>query len=138
MKRRKFLTIAGLGALITALASGKFLATSFEDVTEQIIKSELEFLKLDDAGLKAFVRDYSAVKDRKYKLIVKSYGLLGIGPEQSGKIHQIVSTYMLSTDFFANKMNESRVIRYIALYDPYLRPCSHPFTSPQYPDNNIT
>lgn len=135
MKRRKFLVIAGVGTLISALASGKFLATSFEDSAEKIIRGELEFLKLDDAGLKAFVRDYAAVKDRKYKLIVKSYVLLGIGPEQSGKIHQMVSTYMLSTDFFANKMDESRVIKYIAMYDPYLRPCSHPFTSPQHPDD---
>ena len=137
MKRRKFLTIAGVGALITALASGKFLATSFEEFAEKIIRSELGFLKLDDAGLKAFVRDYAAAKDRNYKLIVKGYGLLGIGSEHSGKIHQMVSTYMLSTDFFANKMDERRVIKYVAIYDPYLRPCSHPFTTPQ-PSENIT
>ena len=133
MKRRRFLTIAGVGTLITALVSGKFLATSFEESAAKIIRNELEFLKLDEAGLKAFVRDYSAVKDRNYKVIVKSYGLLGIGSQRSGKIHQMVSTYLLSTDFFVNKMDESRVLKYISMYDPYLRPCSHPFTSPRYP-----
>jgi hypothetical protein len=131
MKRRRFLTIAGVGTLIAALATGKFLATSFEDSAEKIIRSELGSLRLDEAGLKAFVRDYALVNDRNYKLIVKSYGLLGIGSEQSGKIHQMVSTYLLSTDFFANKMDESRVVKYIAMYDPYLRPCSHPFASPR-------
>ena len=134
MKRRKFLTIAGVGALVTAVASGKFFTTSFEDAAENIIRRELNFLKLDDAGLKAFIKDLSALKDRNYKLILKSYGLLGIGSKRSGKVHQMVSTYLLSTDFFSNKMDESRIIKYVGVFDPYLRPCAHPFTSPEYPD----
>jgi len=134
MKRRKFITIAGVGALVTAVASGKFLTTSFEDSAESIIRRELNFLKLDDAGLRAFTKDYSALKDRNFKLIVKSYGLLGVGSGRSGKIHQMVSTYLLSTDFFTNKMDESRAIKYVGIFDPYRRPCAHPFTSPQYPD----
>ena len=134
MKRRKFLTIAGVGAFITALASGKFLTTSFEESAVRIIRHELDFLKLDEEGLNTFIRDYSALKDRNYKLIVKSYGLLGIGSQRSGKIHQMLTTYLLSTDFFVNKMDQSRVIKYVGIYDPYIRPCTHPFTNPRYPD----
>lgn len=129
IKRRRFLFIAGAGTLITALASAKFVTTSFEDSAENLIRRELAFLKLDDRGVSAFVRDYAGAKDRYYKLLLKSYSMLGIDSGQSGKVHQLVSTYLLSTDFFARNMDESRVIQYVALYDPYLRPCAHPFAN---------
>ena len=104
MKRRKFLVIAGAGTLITAIATGKFLTTSFEDSAEALIKRELKFLKLDDKGLKAFVADYASAQDRLYKLSVKGYSFLGIDSSQSGKVHQLISNYLLSTDFFINNI----------------------------------
>lgn len=134
MKRRKFLFAAGASALVTALAAGKFLTTSFEDSAQTLIKRELGFLDLDDAGVKAFVADFAKAKDRFYKLTVKGYSFLRIDSHQSGKVHQLVSSYLLSTDFFTNHMDESRVVRYVGLYDPYLRPCVHPFTDPTFMD----
>ena len=128
MKRRKFLTIAGLGALIGAVGSDKFMATTFETSTARLIKEELAFLQLDDDGVRAFTRDYAKLKRNEFKVIVKGYSFLGISSSQSGKIHHIVSTYLLSSDFFINKMDEKRVIKYVALYDPYRRPCVHPFS----------
>ena len=129
MKRRRFLIVAGAGTLIAAVATGKFLSTSFEDSAETLIKRELGFLKLDDAGISAFTADYARAKDRLYKLTVKGYSFLGIDSKKSGKVHQLISTYLLSSDFFTHNMDESRVIKYVSLYDPYLRPCAHPFTS---------
>lgn len=128
MKRRKFLTIAGIGAVIAAVASGKFLTTPFESSVAALIKDELSFLRLDEEGLDKFANDYARTASRKFKIIVKGYDLLGIGAAQSGKIHHIVSTYLLSSDFFLNKMDEKRVVKYVALFDPYLRPCAHPFS----------
>lgn len=133
MKRRKFLTIAGIGGVIAALASVKFLSTTFESSVAGLIRDELAFLSLDEQGLKKFAEDYARTASRKFKIIVKGYDFLGIGASQSGKIHHIVSTYLLSSDFFINKMDETRVIKYIALFDPYLRPCAHPFS---YLQNN--
>ena len=129
IKRRKFLFIAAAGTVVTALASTKFLTTSFEDSAEHLIKKELRFLKLDDQGIRAFLNEYGAARDRYYKLILKSYSILGIDSSQSGKVHQLVSTYLLSTDFFVNNMDESRIIKFVGLYDPYLRPCAHPFAN---------
>lgn len=128
MKRRKFLTIAGIGGAIAAVASGKFLTTTFESSVAGLIRDELGFLRLDEEGLNKFANDYSRTASRKFKIIVKGYNLLGIGASKSGKVHHIVSTYLLSSDFFINKMHEKRVIKYIALFDPYLRPCAHPFS----------
>ena len=114
-----------------AILSGKFLLTTFEDSVVQTIRNELSFLNIEEEHLYAFAKDYAAGKSRTYKLIVKGYGLLGIGVNQSGKIHYMVSSFLLSSDFFQNKMDEKRPIRYVGLYDPYRRPCAHPFTGRQ-------
>jgi hypothetical protein len=129
MKRRKFLALAGVGGLMAALVSGKFFSTTFEDSVVHAIKRELDFLNLDEKGLTSFARDFAIGKARNYQLIIKGYSLLGISSSHSGKIHHLVSTYMLSSDFFLNKMDEKRIIRYVGLYDPYLRPCAHPFSA---------
>ena len=128
MKRRTFFTIAAVGSGIIALGSARFLTTSLQEAAESLITKELRFLSLDPVGVTNFVRDYTKSKDRRYKLVVKGYSLAGISSSQSGKIHQLVTNYLLSTDFFSSNMDESRVIHYVGIYDPYQRPCSHPFT----------
>ena len=35
--------------------------------------------------------------------------------------------YLSSTDFFINDADESRPVRFVALYDPYVSPCYNPF-----------
>ncbi len=46
----------------------------------------------------------------------------------------IVGRFLLSTDFFINKMNESKDITYIGIiYSPYKTPCSNPFSAAYYP-----
>lgn len=132
MKRRKFLTIAGVGGVVAALASFKFITHPFESVAKSIIKSELDYLKLDEDGLDKFVADYTKLKDRNYKLTMKGYSLFGINSAKSGKVHQLVTAYLLSSDFFQNKMDEKRTIKYVGLYDPYSRPCAHPFSHAYY------
>lgn len=132
MKRRKFLTLAGAGSA-AAILSFAFVRYSFEDVAARLIKKELSFLTLDPDGVASFVSDFSKNKNTPYRLIVKGYSILGVRSSQSGKINQLVSTYLLSTDFFANGMDEQRTVRYAGLYDPYTRPCAHPFSHVHYP-----
>lgn len=128
MKRRRFLKITGIAGALGVILSGKFFLTSFEDAAERVINSELHFLNLHTGGVRDFVKAYSGTRDRRYKLTVKGYSLLGISASQSGKVHQLVSSYLLSSDFFLNKMDEARVIKYVALYDPYKKACAHPFS----------
>jgi hypothetical protein len=133
MKRRTFLTIAGIGGVIGAFASFKFFSTAFEEAAEMLIKEELSFLKLDPDGVRKFVEVYALNRDRNYKLTMKGYNMFGITAAQSGKIHQLVSSYLLSSDFFHNKMDESKIVKFLAFYNPYARPCTHPFNHFQYP-----
>jgi len=132
MKRRKFLTVAGIGGLIAGAMSFTAIETSFEDAAEKIIYREVGFLKLDADGVRKFAKEYGQQKDSNYRIAVRGYALLGIRSHQSGKISQLITAYMLSTDFFRNEMNETKVVRYIGLYNPYTRPCSHPFSHHYY------
>lgn len=98
-----------------------------------MIYKELSFLKLDPEGVTKFVSDFSKNKEISYRLTVKGYALLGISSSRSGKVNQLVSSYLLSTDFFANGMDERNTVRYVGLYNPYTRPCTHPFSHVHYP-----
>jgi hypothetical protein len=132
MKRRNFLTLAGIGGALAALASFKFIFDPFESIAKKIIRAELNYLTLDEQGLDRFVADYTKLKDRNYKLTMKGYSLFGINSANSGKVHQLVSAYLLSSDFFQNKMDHTRSVKYLGLYDPYTRPCAHPFSHIHY------
>jgi hypothetical protein len=45
---------------------------------------------------------------------------------------RIASMYLMSTDFFQNGHDESKVVRYIEFYEPFVKihPCSTPFARP--------
>jgi hypothetical protein len=135
MKRRKFLTITGIGSAVAAFTSFKFVSTSFENATARLIKNQLDFLKLDEEGLERFVNDFAKEnKSSSYRMALRGYAFIGVRASQSGKVNQLVTTYLLSTDFFQNKMDENKIIKYMGLYDAHKRPCAHPFSHFYYPD----
>src|SRR5688572_2377509 len=109
MKRRKFLTIAGIGGLIAGLAT---FGIAFQGAIEKVIFSELSFLKLDNDGVRRFVADYTRSMTSKNKMMLKGYSFMGIGAAKSQKINSLINAYLLSTDFFMNKMDEGRTIKY--------------------------
>ena len=129
MKRRRFLSIAGVAGLVGAIASFKFATTTFEEAVENVIFRELGFLDLDKVGVRRFASDYSKPATSKYKLLLKSYSFMGINSQRSQKITHLIHAYLLSTDFFLNRMDEMRPVKYVGLYNPYLRPCANPFSS---------
>lgn len=123
---------AGLGGLAITIPSFKFLTTSFESATMNIVRSELSTLTLDEQSLQKFATDFAKSKDRSYRFTIQAYSLLKINSARSGKVNQLVTLFLLSSDFFQNKMNETRTVKYVALYNPYTRPCSHPFSHVHY------
>jgi hypothetical protein len=132
MKRRNFLTIAGIGSVVAAITSFKFTSTSFDDAVVNIIRQELPYLNLDEEGIRKFADEYAKDANNTYKLTLRGYSILGINSSKSGKIRNMISTYLLSTDFFINKMDEKQLVKYLGFYNPYKRPCANPFTRTFY------
>ncbi len=132
MKRRWFLSgAAGL------LALGWF-RSSEEDAIVAVLRKRLDYLRLEHRGVLLFARDFreqhivSPRRLRMVSLFEPVYvridpggrnlltGLLRNGEER------IASSFLLSSDFFANGSDESRMVRYLGLYNA-LQGCANPF-----------
>jgi hypothetical protein len=110
-----------------------------------ILRRRLGFLKLDEGGVRAFARDQTrATFSKKIPTWNRlRYHLLASGASSFKRFYRstdahsrmgrfedtLVSTYLLSSDFFWNGSDESRTVNYVAYYDPN-RPCHNPFARP--------
>ena len=137
IRRRTFLRIAGLGAAAVGLSTISLYATSFEQTTVDLITNQFSFLKLDMAGVRQFAADYHASQDANKTLYVRTkmrlYDLFKVDSDRSQLVRTITTLYLVSTDFFQNKMDESKIVRYRSLYNPHKTPCANPFSSLYYP-----
>ena len=146
MKRRKFigfmaLALAGIGA------GGYLFYERFDAVARKIIIKDTASLKIAPEEYEKFFRD--AVRNKTWSRMLPSSHLqmikwhyyldnrlVGLPYASSYEINRskIVGAFLLSTDFFQNKMDASRPVKYTQLFNPYFAPCSNPFSNLYYPD----
>ncbi|MBL6448899.1 hypothetical protein JMN32_21485 [Fulvivirga sp. 29W222] len=145
ISRRKFLWIA----LLTVIAAviGTVAILDFNTVVIKMLKHDLAHLKVDETSYETFVREAEQKQHwqgkffdwKKRQLVRFSYMVDAILPSFPYKYKylqyrsDIVGDFLLSTDFFINKMDRDKTVTYIGLYNPYLRPCSNPFSNLYYP-----
>lgn len=123
MNRRKFLKL-GLAAAVGAGSAGSVLYYNWDSVewhlqslqrsiipVEDRLRSHFAYLKIDEAGLAAY-----AERHRE---------LFGSGSDVR-RDPMFYDRFLLSTDFFQNGADESRLVHYVAFYDPYVSPCWNP------------
>jgi hypothetical protein len=79
---------------------------------EDRIRREFHYLQLDDGGVAAFVGEYE-----KHRGPISRFR----HPEDD-----LFDRFLLSTDFFRNGADESRPVRFVLFYDPYISPCWNP------------
>ncbi len=143
MNRRKFIGISILSTVGIIVASIAIIY-DFETLIFKILKQDLKGLNIDEKYFTRFANDAKASNywnrilfDKKKKAFVfLFYFLPKVGLPYEFKYFQlrgrIVGDFLLATDFFVNKMDEKREIKYMGLYDPYLRPCQNPFSNLNY------
>jgi hypothetical protein len=136
MHRRKFLKIAGVSTTaVVALPAGWYAATSVQEAAAGIITREFGYLKLDPKGVARFVDDYLKDPMSQYTPAkVKMYYATQTGAKQSTLVADLTRKYLLSSDYFINKMDEDKTVQYLGFYNPYRSPCANPFSSLHYPD----
>jgi hypothetical protein len=136
MRRRMFL---GLGAsLIAGVLGWRLLRSSDEDAILAILEKRLGYLDKEPQGLRAFARDLAdqhSIASRRLRTIsmaaplYRHLALNGNGALDRSIRHgeeRVVSSYLLSSDFFLHGADEKRPVHYLGLYDP-LRACANPF-----------
>lgn len=78
------------------------------------IRRHFDYLRLDAGGVERFVSDYR-----------KRFGRRRL--DAPDRLDEMFDVFLLSTDFFPRGADERNEVRYVALYDPYTRPCWNPF-----------
>ena len=119
MSRRRFVLVGGVVA-VAVVGGGALwwrrLGSGKEDrLLARLFKEHFSYLSIDDDGLLEFLAEYQAAK-----------GSLLLG-ESTARQPLPFLDFLQSTDFFANGADESRVVRYVMLHDPYINPCFNPF-----------
>ena len=144
MTRRKFIKAILIITVVVLL--NVFLFVNFNYIVKQTIKRRLSYLNFNSDSLEKFIADADAKNlwdmhfgYRNKKLFIKAHFFIDNPLFSLPYKHKyeeysdfIVSRFLLSTDFFYNKMNTDREIKYLALHEPYFRPCSNPFSNLYY------
>lgn len=136
MNRRFFLKLTGAGAAMVVLPGMGFVYASYHQAAKGLILNELDYLNLDEEGVAHFVQDYAKGKSDNYLLKIRGLYMLRSSAGKSKIVEELVKDYLLSTDFFRNRMDESKTVKYLGLYDPYKTPCANPFSAAYYPSLN--
>lgn len=141
LKRRKFLEFIGIGGALVLLPISIFVAVkSLEDIAIDLITQEFHYLKLDPEGVRKYAQDYLQ-KDKPgiaSNIKWRSYYVLNFNANDSDNIKFLVTYYLLSSDFFMNKMDESKTVRYMGINHQYTAPCSSHFSFLLFPDKTDT
>ncbi len=141
MDRRRFI----LGFVGVGVAAGVIVPVfgrmGVEAEIVAAVRKRLSFLHLDDDGLHQFAQDHvaiflakrpslSRIKTRIRNLFAKQPPPFGFSTDRRSKSQRtadnLATVYLLSSDFFVNGSDASRIVQYVAHYDP-LRACSNPF-----------
>lgn len=144
MQRRKFINTAGLGIAAAILATSGILyfkRKSFFQVVEDIIITDTQKLNISKSVYEEFLinaqenQSWCPLSNDKLKFlkIFHSYNLHYLPIDYSVKYQQlrtdIVAWFLLSTNFFINKMDISKETKFQMLYHPYKTPCMNPFSN---------
>jgi hypothetical protein len=137
MQRRLFL-LSGLGALSGAGAWLYFGAGPTEAIA-MVLRKRLDYLTLDPDGVRRFAGDLLArngLSSAKMHLLSALRPLYPRHALSSGNNaaaymlrhgeDRIVGSFLISSDFFRNGADETRVVRYLGLLDAR-RACANPF-----------
>jgi hypothetical protein len=142
MNRRTFIRISA-GALVIAAVSIYLLG--FKRTIRSMLRSDTEGLQLEAGAIDKFLEE--AQKEKylikfgfvKQVLIGGQHILYEMGlrlPYHEKYVqyrNMITGHFLMSTDFFMNRMDVKKPVTYLGFYNPYKAPCSVPFSNLLYP-----
>lgn len=148
LSRRAFLggAIGGVAVLVAApYAFYHWHSGKPTSVIVAILKRRVGYLKNEPGIFERFAREYVDYK-REYRLqlgrlsavafpltYVTLYRWVPMGHPLRRLEDNVVTKYLLSTDFFQHGADESRSLRYLSFYEPQLAPCRNPFVNLRKP-----
>lgn len=139
VSRRKLLALGAVSAVAALFGIYKWNFGDPKDIIVAILKRRVGYLGVDAASFDVFAVDY--LKHRKqyirdltrlsaFSLPFRFFSPYSWSDKENAFRRledNIVSQYLLSTDFFQNGADENRAVKYILFYDPYVTVCRNPF-----------
>lgn len=131
----------GLGSALAGL--GVLGIRSFETSLKSIILNDTRSLDIAEADVDRFIAEAKEEKFWQQFTFTKKGFLLAhtwLGSEYlpyrlkyvQYRSH-VVGTFLLSTDYFQNKMQAGKPVQYLAFYNPYKSACASPFSNLYFP-----
>ncbi|WP_316810281.1 hypothetical protein [Pedobacter heparinus] len=140
MERRKFITLAGVGVGLCLIPASLYVVGSdLKKYAALILKRELHYLKLEPEGFSAYIEDYfksiknDTVTTLKWKILYYTKS----NWEKSDSVRDLIKYYLLSSDFFINKTDETKVVNYLGMFNSYKSPVPNPYSFVLYPPDQI-
>jgi hypothetical protein len=146
MKRRTFVLYGAAlaSASASAWAAWEFVDASDVDTFAMVVRRRLDYLKLEPEGVRRFAQDMVAlhvISTTRMHVLSEFKSVYARFPLSAGdnmlayKLRhgedRIVSSYLISSDFFINGADESRLVKYLGILDPR-RACCNPFARRPY------
>ena len=139
MNRRQLVIGSIAGAV--AVLGARFGLASPEDAIIRVLHKRLDYLKLDADGVRRFAADAQQKNTiSHFRLVVIDfvgplYTDTNVSPDgrfgsalRHGEDH-VVTQFLISSDFFINGADTSRIVKYRGWFDPLVA-CGNPFARP--------
>ena len=140
MKRRTFITLAGVGAGLCIVPPALYyIAPGTQEYALKVLKKELNYLKIAPGSMEKYVVDYfnRLGNDTLSTLKWKTTYYLQLNYEKSDRVRDLIKYFLLSSDFFINKTDESKLVHYVGLYSPYTSAIPNPYSFIIWPAADI-
>lgn len=138
--RRAFISL-GLGVL-PVVGVQRWRRRAAPDLIVAILERRVGYLKVDTESFRSFAAEF-IVGRGQYERQIAAVSVLS-GPLRYWSPYawlphahafrrledSIVSHYLLSTDFFVHDADETRLVNYLGLYNPFESVCRNPFGRP--------
>jgi hypothetical protein len=139
LTRRLFLgAAAAIGATALGFGGKRWYGESPSAYARTLVLDRLPYLKLAPDALDAFVKDLAAYErpsgNQRFATLFGLHLARGLTHLAGGKFRekleyyetQLVTLFLLSTDFFPNGADVAKPVAYFALADPYVSGCVNP------------
>jgi hypothetical protein len=135
MNRRLFMAVVVAAGAATGW---DYWRRTPEQSIAAILYKRLAYLKLDHVGVQRFAADFAArhvlsnTRLRVAGLLWPLYRRLPLTDSRwashvNHAEERIVSTYLISTDFFTGGSDQTKTVRYLGCYDALTHACGNPF-----------
>lgn len=141
MISRRRLLVGGIGVVgVAGLAGWGLSRVGLKAEIVAVLKRRLDFLKLDEKGVRTFATDrVDAMFNKRIPTWNRLRYHFGANMPSYPRYYRtdsrtrvvrfedaVVQLYLLSSSFFLNGADESKLVEYVGYYDP-THPCQNPF-----------